>query len=70
MKIPPLAEELRPRTLEEVVGQEHLLGEHGLITRTIRSGTPLSIVLWGPPGCGKTSLARLYARPSTCASFP
>lgn len=62
MKTIPLAEELRPRTLQDIVGQDHILGENGLITRTIRSGSPLSIVLWGPPGCGKTSIARLYAQ--------
>lgn len=62
MKNKPLAEELRPRKIEEIVGQDHILGENGLITRTIRSGNPLSIVLWGPPGCGKTSIARLYAQ--------
>lgn len=62
MKKTPLAEKLRPHTLQEVVGQEHILGENGLITLTIHSETPLSIVLWGPPGCGKTSIARLYAQ--------
>lgn len=62
MKNTPLAEELRPRALQDIVGQDHILGEHGIITRTIRSGIPLSIVLWGPPGCGKTSIARLYAQ--------
>lgn len=62
MKKIPLAEELRPRILHDIVGQDHILGENGLITRTIRSGTPLSIILWGPPGCGKTSIARLYAQ--------
>lgn len=62
MKNIPLAEELRPHSLQEIVGQDHILGENGLITRAIRSGTPLSIVLWGPPGCGKTSIARLYAQ--------
>lgn len=62
MKTPPLAEELRPRSLEEVVGQEHLLGPQGIISRAIKGQKPLSIILWGPPGCGKTSLARLYAK--------
>ena len=58
----PLAEELRPKDLKEVVGQDHIIGENGLITRAIHSNTPLSIVLWGPPGCGKTSIAKLYAK--------
>lgn len=62
MSKPPLAEALRPRALNEIVGQDHLLGEHGLITRAIQARTPLSIILWGPPGCGKTSIARLYAQ--------
>lgn len=59
---PPLAERLRPQSFEEIVGQPHLLGEDGLITRTIKSGYPISIILWGPPGTGKTSIARLYAK--------
>jgi len=58
----PLAEQLRPQTLSEIVGQEHLLGPEGFITRIIQSQTPLSVILWGPPGCGKTSIARLYAK--------
>lgn len=62
MKTPPLAEELRPQNLSEVVGQDHLLGEHGLIATTVKAKQPLSIILWGPPGCGKTSIARLYAQ--------
>lgn len=62
MKKGPLADELRPRSLQDIVGQGHILGENGLITRTIKAGIPLSIVLWGPPGCGKTSIARLYAQ--------
>lgn len=58
----PLAEAMRPKNLKEVVGQDHVLGENGMITRAIQSKTPLSIILWGPPGCGKTSIARLYAQ--------
>lgn len=58
----PLAEWMRPKTIEEVVGQDHLVGSEGFITKIIKSGRPLSIILWGPPGCGKTSIARLYAK--------
>ncbi len=58
----PLAERLRPKQLEEVYGQEHLLSKQGIIARSIQSKRPLSLLLWGPPGCGKTTLARLYAQ--------
>lgn len=60
--LPPLAEQLRPQSLDEVVGQPHLVGPDGFVTSIIKSGTPLSIILWGPPGSGKTSIARLYAK--------
>src|SRR5258705_2622902 len=57
----PLADRLRPRTITEIVGQDHLLGPAGPIGRMIASGRLSSMVLWGPPGCGKTTLARLLA---------
>ena len=58
----PLAERLRPETLDAVVGQDHLLGPEGPIGRMVASGRLVSTILWGPPGSGKTTIARLLAR--------
>ncbi|MBZ0158971.1 MAG: replication-associated recombination protein A [bacterium] len=61
-KVPaPLAERMRPRTLQEFVGQEHLLGEGKLLRRAMEAGELPSLILWGPPGSGKTTLAFLLA---------
>ncbi len=61
----PLAELLRPASLSEVIGQQHLLGEDGPIARMVASGKVGSFILWGPPGVGKTTIARLVAQQSS-----
>ncbi len=57
----PLADRLRPRALPDVVGQDHLLGPAGTLTRMLQRGSLASLILWGPPGVGKTTIARLLA---------
>ena len=63
---PPLAEALRPQTLDDVIGQTHLLGEGKPLRLAFESGRAHSMILWGPPGVGKTTLARLTAHAFNC----
>lgn len=58
----PLAERMRPQTLDEVIGQTHLLGDAEMLRQIVAKKQPVSLILWGPPGTGKTTLARIIAR--------
>jgi putative ATPase len=58
----PLAERMRPETLEDVIGQTHLLGDREILKQIVKNREPVSLILWGPPGAGKTTLARIIAK--------
>src|SRR5918995_4183543 len=63
----PLAARMRPASLDEVVGQEHVLGEGSALRRAIEEGHPHSMILYGPPGTGKTTIARMLAQHASAA---
>jgi putative ATPase len=67
---PPLADRMRPRTLEEIVGQAHLLGPGTLVARAIQGDRVPSMILWGPPGSGKTTLAHVISRATRSTFVP
>src|SRR5689334_16238373 len=66
----PLAERMRPERLEDYIGQEHILGDGKPLRRQIERDELTSIILWGPPGVGKTTLAKLIARVTRCEFMP
>lgn len=58
----PLAFRIRPYYLKDIIGQEHIIGENGILTNSVKESTPISFILFGNPGCGKTTIAEAYAR--------
>lgn len=67
--LPPLAERMRPGTLDTFLGQQHLVAENRLLAKALKSERLFSIILWGPPGCGKTTLAKIIAGQSNSLYF-
>ena len=67
--LPPLAERMRPATLDDYVGQKHIVGPSGVLRRMIESGNVSSFILWGPPGVGKTTLAKIIAKTTKSAFY-
>lgn len=61
IELPPLAERLRPEKLDELIGQEHLTGNGSILRKAIDNGKVPSMILWGPPGVGKTTIANIIA---------
>ena len=61
MNLKPLAFRMRPKTLDEVIGQEHIVGKDGFLTNSVKSHVLFSIIFYGNPGCGKTTIAEAYA---------
>lgn len=68
--IAPLADRMRPQTIDEIIGQKQLLGETGLVRQMVNSGRLSNLILWGPPGCGKTTIARALANSTDLEFMP
>ena len=66
----PLADRMRPKTLDEFIGQEHLVGENAILRKIIESGNVPSFIMWGPPGVGKTTMARIIANQQNRSFYP